>query len=109
MDGRRFRGPKSVAIWVTVGPLYVSTVPLRVTAVARNDVVCNPGEVGFGFVAPGQTPSATVDVEYAGPLAWQVSEIVVPKGAPFAATVKELYRRPGEVGYQVKVTLKKYA
>lgn len=32
-----------------------------------------------------------------------------PKEAPFEATVKELYRRPGEIGYQVKVSLKKNA
>jgi len=26
--------------------------------------------------------------------------------APFEASVRELYRRPGQIGYQVKVTLK---
>jgi hypothetical protein len=109
MDARRFSGAKSQAIWVTVGHLYISSVRLTVTAFSRRDIVCSPGEVAFGAVAPGQTPSATVDVEYAGPLAWQVSEVVVPKDAPFEATVKELYRRPGQVGLQVKVSLKKDA
>jgi hypothetical protein len=109
IDGRRFCGQKSVCLWVTVGPLYISSVPLRVTAVSRNDIVCHPGEVAFESVARGQTPSAVVDVEYAGPLEWQVREVVVPKEAPFEATVKESYRRPGHVGYQVKVSLKKDA
>jgi hypothetical protein len=109
MDARRFNGPRSVKIYVNVGPTYISTVRLTVTAFSLPDVVCSPGEVAFGSMAPGQTPSATVDVEYAGPLAWQVSEAVVPKEAPFEATVKELYRRPGQVAYQVTVSLKKNA
>jgi hypothetical protein len=109
MDARRFSGPKSHSIMVTVGHLYVSTAQLTVTAVTQGDVVCSPGEVAFDSVAPGQTPSATVDVEYAGKLAWQISEVAVPKDAPLEATVKELYRRPGQVGYQVKVSLKKDA
>jgi hypothetical protein len=109
MDARRFSQPKSHCIQVTVGHLYMSTAQLTVKAVSRHDVVCSPGEVAFDSVAPGQTPSATVDVEYAGELAWQISEAVVPKNAPLEATVKELYRRPGQVGYQVKVSLKKDA
>jgi hypothetical protein len=109
MDARRFSGPKSCAIWVTVGHPSWSEVRLKVMAVTRDDLVCNPGEVAFGPVEQGQTPSVLLDVEYAGSLALQIHEAVVPKGAPFAATVKELYRRPGRVGYQVKVSLKKDA
>src|SRR5262249_35872992 len=32
--------------------------------------------------------------------------VVSTKDQPFDATLRELYRRPGQVGYQVKVTLK---
>jgi hypothetical protein len=106
MDARRFTGPKTACIWVSVGPSNPSTARLIVSAVSRNDIVCNPSQVAFGSVAPGQTPSATIDIEYAGSLAWHISEAVVPKEAPFEATVRELYRRPGEVGYEVKVSLK---
>jgi len=114
MDARRFTGKKTCCIWVSVGPTYPSTAVLTVTAISREDIVCNPSQVTFGAVAPGQTPTATIDVEYAGKLAWVVSEAVVPKEAPFEVTVKELYRHPGddahgEVGYQVKVSLKKDA
>jgi hypothetical protein len=105
MDARRFTGPKSVVVRVTVGPEYVSSAELKVTANSRADVVFNPGEVSFGTVSRGQSPSQTVDVEYAGILAWQVSEVVT-KDAPVDCTLKELYRRPGQVGYQIKVTLK---
>ena len=106
MDARKFTGPKKVDIRVTVGPDFVSTAELHVTANSRGDIVFNPGQVTFGTVALGQTPSATVDVEYAGKMAWTVSEATTPKEAPFTAEVKEIYRRPNQVGYQVKVTLK---
>lgn len=105
MDGRRFTGPKTVTVHITVGPTYVSTAELRVSANSRADVVFNPGQVNFGSVAPGQTPSQTVDVEYAGKLDWRVSEVVTAD-APFSVELRELYRRRGQVGYQVKVTLK---
>jgi hypothetical protein len=109
-DGRRFRGQKSVAIWVTVRrPGAVEEVRLTVSADCRDDVIWNPRDVDFGHVRVGQARSQTVDFEYAGPFAWQVTEAVVPKGAPFEATVKELYRRPGRIGYQVEVSLKKSA
>jgi hypothetical protein len=105
MDARKFTGPKTIKITVTVGPQFVSTAELKVTANARADIVFNPGEANFGVVPRGQTPTQTIDVEYAGTLDWRVSELV-KNNAPFDATFKELYRRPGQVGYQVGVTLK---
>jgi hypothetical protein len=106
MDGRRFTGPKTVTIRVSVGPEYVSTAEIKVTANCRGDVVFNPGQVNFGTVVRGQAVSQTVDVEYAGQLPWQATEVVVAKELPLEASVKDLYRRPGQVGVQVKVTLK---
>ena len=106
MDARKFTGPKTVTIRVTVGPDFVSSAQLQLTANSRPDIVFNPGHVAFNTVARGQTPSATVDVEYAGKFPWEVSDVTAAKEAPFAATVKLVYRRPEQVGYQVKVTLK---
>jgi hypothetical protein len=105
MDARRFKGPKSVGIRVTVGPDFISSAELRVSANSRADVVCNPGQVTFGTIVRGQSPVQTIDVEYAGVLAWQVTEVVA-KDMPLDITFKEMYRRPGQVGYQVRVTLK---
>src|SRR4051812_4614826 len=105
MDGRRFQGPKTVTVRVTVGPEYVSTAELKVSATSRGDVVFNPGEVNFGTVAQGLTPTQTIDVEYAGSLKWQVTEVAVGD-APYSVTVNEVYRRPGQVGYRLGVTLK---
>jgi hypothetical protein len=106
MDATRFTGPKAVSIYVTVGPQFISSATLRVSANSRADVVLNPGQISFGIVPAGQVPAPqTIDVEYAGVLPWQITEIV-RDAAPLNTTFKELYRRPGQVGYRVTVFLK---
>jgi hypothetical protein len=109
MDARRFTGSKTVAVRVTVGPEFTSSAELRVSAQSRGDIVFNPGEVNFGQVTGGVAPTQTVDVEYAGSLAWEVKDVVVPKELPVEVASKDLYRRPGQVGYRLTVTLKKEA
>jgi hypothetical protein len=109
MDARRFVGGKTVIIRVTVGPEFTSSAEVKVTALSRADVVFNPGDVGFGAVDHGQAVSQTVDVDYAGPLDWHISELVLTKNEPFDAALVEAYRKPGKIGYQIKVTLKKDA
>jgi hypothetical protein len=136
MDARRFTGPKTVNIYVTVSaPQYYSQATLTVAANSRADVVLNPGEVSFGVVQQGQKSAPqTIDVEYAGELNWKVTELVYstaaletssqepshretgtePLGprAPIEASFQELYRRPpkpgqpGQVGYRVSVAVK---
>jgi hypothetical protein len=65
--------------------------------------------VAFGTVVRGQNPSAAVKVESAGQRVCQVLEMIVPKEAPFTATLRELYCRPGQLGYEVTVTLRQDA
>jgi hypothetical protein len=105
MDARRFTGQKTVGITITVGPDYISSAQLRVSANSRADIVFNPGQVSFGTVTRGQAASQVIDVEYAGVLDWQVKEASA-KELPVDVTLSELYRRPGQVGYRIKVTLK---
>jgi hypothetical protein len=111
MDTKKFTGPKTLIIYVTVGPQFTSTAELKLTAVSRADVVFNPGEVNFGAVPRGQTRTQDVDVEYAGVLDWKVSEVDT-NGAPVDVTLKEWYRnpgkpgQPGKVGYKINVALK---
>ncbi|HBI46961.1 MAG TPA: hypothetical protein DDY78_29525 [Planctomycetales bacterium] len=109
MDARRFVGRKTVIIRVTVGPEFTSSAEVKVSALSRADVVFNPGDVGFGAVDHGQAVSQTVDIDYAGPLDWHISELVLAKNEPFDASLVEAYRKPGKIGYQIKVTLKKDA
>src|SRR3954447_5095811 len=74
MDARRFKGAKTVTVYVSDRPTFVSTAELKVSAVSRADVVFNPGQVNFGSVAQGQTPAQPVDVEYAGTFDWHLTE-----------------------------------
>ena len=105
MDAKRFDGPKSVGIRVTVGPEFVSSAELRVTANARGDLVFNPGRLVFGPQANGAEASQTVVMEYAGAFPLEVREVVTNQ-VPVNATVKQLYREPGRVGYEVSAALK---
>jgi hypothetical protein len=105
MDTRRFKGPKAVGIRISVGPEFLSSAELRVSANSRPDIVFNPGEVNFGTVVRGNAAAQAIDVEYAGALDWRVSEAAA-KDLPLDVSFKELYRRPGQVGYQVRVALK---
>lgn len=108
-DARRFSGQKGVGMWVTFGAPLTATAHLSLKAFRREDLICDPGEIDFGYLERGHTPSTTFNITYTGSLAWQISGVVVPKNAPFEATVRELDRRPGQVGYQVVVSLKKDA
>jgi hypothetical protein len=108
MDAKRFTGPKTVSVYVSVGPEYVSTATLSVSGNSRPDVVFNPGQVSFGVVAAGQSPTQNIDVEYAGILDWKVTE-VVKTDAPLDVTFEKINYpnpAPGQVGYHVKVALK---
>jgi hypothetical protein len=109
MDGRQFSGPKTIRIYISVGPKYVSTAILTVTANSRQDVVFVPGELDFGNVARGQALTRTIDVEYVGSLDWYVKEIVKSAAAPFELKVEELPRQPNQPprrGYRLLATLK---
>ncbi len=106
MDARKFTGEKKITIFVTVGDGsdYMSTAELKVTASSRTDIVFNPGSVNFGSLPTGKKATQKIDIEYAGQLDWKVTEVNTNDG-PFEATITELYRKPGRVGYQVAVTL----
>jgi hypothetical protein len=105
MDGKRLTGAKTVTVSVQVGPEYISTATLKVSANPLRDVVFNPGEFNFGLVQQGQQPTQTVDVEYAGSLDFRIKEVVKPADAPFTVTVQEFERRAGRVGYRMTVKL----
>ncbi|MCI0682771.1 MAG: DUF1573 domain-containing protein [Gemmataceae bacterium] len=109
MDAARFSGAKTVRIHITVGPEFVSTATLAVSAFARQDVVFNPGEIDFGSVAKGQSPTRFIDVEHAGNAHWRVSEIVKNAAAPFDLKVEQLPQKVSSyvtVGYRIFATVK---
>ena len=109
MDGKRFVGLKTVGVSITVGPEFISTAEVKITANGRTDIVFNPGQVDFGAVARGQTPINKVEVEYAGALDWKVDQVLA-KDVPYTAKIEEYYRRKTraghQVGYRLSVSLK---
>jgi Protein of unknown function (DUF1573) len=110
MDGRLFNGQKTVRVYVTVGPKFVSTATLTVSANARGDVVFSPNELDFANLQRGQNPTKVIDVEYVGALPdWRVTEIVKTNSAPFDLKVEELPHPPGtppKKGYRIMATIK---
>jgi len=105
MDGRKFVGPKTVTLHVMIGPDRPQAVVLQVSANSRADVVFNPGDVNFGVLAEGSVAQQTIQIEYAGTLEWK-AESVQSTGPHLEAALEEDYRRTGQVGYRLKVTLR---
>ncbi len=111
-DTSRFSGAKTVTIYVRVGSDYISTATLRLSAVAPEGVSLSPGKLNFGMVRRGQSPTLTLDVEYAGPLDWRIVEVIKNLAAPFLVSIEETDRQkalagaPGRAGYRLTVTLK---
>ena len=110
MDARQFNGSKTVRVYVTVGPKFISTATLTVNANARGDVAFSPNEIDFGNLQRGQTPSKTIDIEYTGSLVdWRVVEIFKDPSAPFDLKVEALPRLVNAAarrGYRLTATLK---
>jgi Protein of unknown function (DUF1573) len=104
MDAKQFQGPKTIKIYVTVGPKYISTATLTVSANARGDVTLTPNELDFANIHRGQTPTKAIDIEYTGNMAeWRVTEIVKNASAPFELKVEPLTPRKG---YRILATMK---
>jgi hypothetical protein len=118
VDTVKFQQPgfKEFTVRVTVGPQYVSTANLKVTITSRTDVVFNPGQINFGVVPQGQTPTQVVNVDYAGALDWKMVQVIKHPAAPIKVEVNEVYRQapqkqgaPWKVGYRIQVELNKDA
>lgn len=110
LDTRRFTGQKTVCIFVTLaGEEYRSTAMLKVSANSRTDLVFNPeAGVDFNAVSQGQTPTQTIDVEYAGLLDWKITGIV-EHSAPLEVKMSEIRREKRDqfylVGYRLHITV----
>jgi hypothetical protein len=111
VDSKQFEGATIKNVRVTVGPQYVSTAVLYITATSRRDVVCNPGEVDFGIVLQGQQLVRTVDIEYAGYLDWKIRDVEKPADSKLDISIAEIRRQQprgssaGQVAYRMTVKL----
>jgi hypothetical protein len=106
MDASKFKGQRTSKVTITIGPDFISSTSLQLSAFSRADIVLNPGQMTFGVVTGGGAGSSqTLDIEYAGQLNWQITGLVKNE-APVDVSVKELYRQAGQVGYRVTATIR---
>ncbi len=109
MDLRRFPSmKKSVTVWVDIsGPEYHSTAVLRMFAESRGDVAITPGQIDFGIVGEGQTPSHFVQLQYQGRMPnWQITRISNSEGSAVDAKAERVQTQGGEPVYKITASLK---
>jgi RNA polymerase sigma factor (sigma-70 family) len=82
MDTRKFVGPRAVKIYLTVGPEFVSTSTLTVSAISREQVVMTPQAVSLKDTKVGEVQSRKVVVRTSQP-----SRIVAVEGQADGITV----------------------
>ncbi len=106
LDTKKFAGQhKTTSVTVIFDQPSYSRARLRMSAYIRQDVVANPGVVSFGAVVQGQTPTRSVEIEYAGGLDWRIHAIEWD-ARYFTVAAEELYRRSRRVSYRITVGLK---
>jgi hypothetical protein len=110
MNAGKFVGANTQTFYVTVGPKYVSTAVIRVSANSKTDVTLNPGAVAFGTVAPGAKASLSVKLEYKGRSRdWKVTDVAAPPQGAVTAQIAETDRGGllrGGAEYLLTVSLK---
>jgi hypothetical protein len=105
VDTRAFLGRKDPVILVSFDLPFRAEVRLPVHVYIRSDIVVQPGEVQFGRVAQGAGGSLTLSVAYAGRDDWKIDKIECSNPSIEARAV-ETNRSPGQVAYDLTVTLK---
>jgi uncharacterized protein DUF1573 len=105
VDAKKFIGQKNVHVQVLIMGERSEAATLELSAHSRPDVVFNPGEVNFGVLAAGANPTQSIEIEYAGKLDWRIEELI-NENASLDARFEEMYRKPGQAGYCIHVTLK---
>lgn len=104
MDTKPFAGEKTVNLSLVFGPNKLVSAQFQVKAFSRGDIVYNPGHFGFGVINEGASPTANVDIEYAGNLDFKITGVAEqPPGLDIKIT--ENYRRVGGVGYHISATI----
>ncbi|WP_437190595.1 DUF1573 domain-containing protein [Planctomicrobium sp. SH527] len=112
MNTVKFMRRKDSNVDVTMtfhGPAGAATKTVRVpiTAYIRSDVVITPepGNADFGNVEFGSPAERHLEVAYAGRDNWSIKEVKVPNQY-LEASVRETFRGPGRVSYDLTVRLK---
>jgi len=109
MDTRRIptaNVTKSVLVYVPFMSPIQQEVTLRVTTVARDDLMMSPDSLALGNIARGQTGKVSTKVTFMSDPNWQITE-ATSTGAYIKADFKEESRSGSLVTYDVTATLDK--
>ena len=111
MDTRKFMNEKKSNVIVTLaftnasGLTAQETVRVPIRAYIRTDVVVEPGAASFGNVEVGQTDSRTLAVKYAGRADWAITGVEATSPYVNARLGERMVPAPGQVRYELDVTL----
>jgi Protein of unknown function (DUF1573) len=105
MDTTRFHGVRSVTIYVHFDQPKNEEVRLWVRANGRDDVNVLPETLAFGQVKRGTSASSTVRVTFQANGLAHVTEVQTESNY-VQATVREVYRQPSEVAYEVTARMR---
>jgi hypothetical protein len=106
MDTRRFAGPKTVTIFVSLSNgMQLDEVRLTVSANMRDDLAVTPDSFAFGQMKRGTSPSKSVQVTILGAGQWHVTHATCESNY-VRPQVKELRRSQLDVMYEVTATIR---
>lgn len=104
MDTAGFQGSKTVTVYVRFDRPWRAEVPLRITCQSVGKLGEEATEVDFGILSAGAAPQKRINLDYEGPLDWQVTDLDF--GNPsFSTEIREVRREPGKVGYELSIRL----
>jgi hypothetical protein len=109
MDTRRIPTPnvtKSVLVYVPFMAPYQEEVTLRVTTVARDDLMMSPDTINVGTVAKGRPAKASTKVTFMSDPNWKITE-ATSTGAYVKPEIKEESRNGSFVTYEITADLDK--
>jgi hypothetical protein len=108
MDTRRIPQAnvvRTVTVYVPIyGPQTAEEAQLKVSAIARDDLVMSPEILAFGTLRKGQGGTASTRITFYSDPQWKVTE-AASSGAYVKAEAKESHRQGNEVSYEVTATL----
>jgi hypothetical protein len=104
MDTSGFQGSKAVTIFVQFDRPWRAEVALRVSCESIGKLGDEVTEVDFGILPEGVAPEKRLNLDYAGPIHWEVKDLDFGNPA-FETQVHEIYREPGKVRYELLIKL----
>ncbi len=106
LDTTRFQGYKASGLTMVIDRPVLTEVDLNLNCFIRGDILLNPGQVDFGVVQRGTSPSKVLTLTYAGGRSdWEVQKMNTISSA-LIAKLEPLGRTPeGYSQYRLTATL----